>query len=267
MFVAKWEPGVIPKKPELTSAPIWLELRNVPLQFFNEEGLEHVAGLVGDPKFLHPMTANKTNLEVAKVFTIIDPRKPLPEAVNVQFDSGEIVRVLVSSPWMPPVCSHCKGIGHTLKRCSKAPVTCHRCNSTVHPPEACPRLKDPNTMRRQQKKHPQAGLMGSTKGVNMVYVKIPPRPELPKEPSNLPIMQTTIEKGESSGLSVQSKVTNSLDCEINVSENSSEVEADSSDTMSSDRNEDSGEEAYGNFQVVLSKRQRKVQRGKSLKLA
>lgn len=85
MFVDKWEPGVVPTKPELTSAPIWLELRKVPLQFFNEDGLERIAGLVGHPKFLHPMTANKTNLEVAKVFTIIDPRKPLPEAVNVQF--------------------------------------------------------------------------------------------------------------------------------------------------------------------------------------
>ncbi|RID69397.1 hypothetical protein BRARA_C01495 [Brassica rapa] len=78
MFVDKWEPGVIPTKPELTSAPIWLELRNVPFQFFNEDGLERIAGLVGDPKFLHPNTTNKTVLDVAKVFTIIDPRKPLP---------------------------------------------------------------------------------------------------------------------------------------------------------------------------------------------
>ncbi|CAN7140228.1 unnamed protein product, partial [Brassica rapa subsp. narinosa] len=106
MFVAHWEPGNLPEKPALTSAPIWLELRNVPLQFFNEDGLERIAGLVGHPKYLHPTTANKTNLEVAKVLTIIDPRQPLPEAVNVQFDSGDIVRVGVSSPWMPPVCSH-----------------------------------------------------------------------------------------------------------------------------------------------------------------
>lgn len=102
MFVDKWEPGIEPVKPELTSAPIWLELRKVPFQFFNEDGLERIAGLVGHPKYLHPMTASKTNLEVAKVLTIIDPRKPLPEAVNVQFESGVISRVLVSSPWMLP---------------------------------------------------------------------------------------------------------------------------------------------------------------------
>ena len=67
------------------------------------------------------MTKNETNLEVAKVLTIIDPRKPLPEAVNVQFESGEISRVLVSSPWMPPVCEVCKEVGHASKRCPLVP--------------------------------------------------------------------------------------------------------------------------------------------------
>lgn len=132
---------MIPAKPQLTSAPIWLELREVPFQFFNEEGLEHIASLVGHPKCLHPDTASKANLEVAKVFTFIDPRKGLPEAVNVMFDSGEIKRVRVSSPWMPPICSHCKEIGHNLKRCKTAPITCTGCNSTSHSVDRCPRIK------------------------------------------------------------------------------------------------------------------------------
>ena len=138
MFVNKWEPGVIPAKPKLTSAPIWLELRNVPFQFFNEDGLERIAGLVGHPKFLHPTTANKTNLEVAKVFTVIDPRQPLPEAVNVQFDSEDISRVLVSSPWMPLVCGFCKEVGHITKRCPTAPKACSFCNSLSHASAKCP---------------------------------------------------------------------------------------------------------------------------------
>ncbi|KFK35740.1 hypothetical protein AALP_AA4G030400 [Arabis alpina] len=131
--------GVIPVKPELTSAPIWLELRNVPFQFFNEEGLEHIVGLVGEPKGLHPDTENKTNLEVAKVLTIIDPRRPLPEVVNAQFESGEIRRINVSSPWMPPVCTHCKEVGHSLKHCKRAPVTCKGCKATTHSDDKCPR--------------------------------------------------------------------------------------------------------------------------------
>lgn len=152
MFVDNWEPGIIPSKPELTSAPIWLELRNVPLQFFNEDGLERIAGLVGQPKFLHPATANKTNLEVAKVFTIIDPRKPLPEAVNVQFDSGVISRVLVSSPWMPPVCGFCKEIGHSTRRCPSAPKPCSVCNSLEHNSANCPKAIKKDTNGRKTRR-------------------------------------------------------------------------------------------------------------------
>ena len=152
MFVDNWEPGVIPAKPELTSAPIWLELRKVPLQFFNEECLGRIAGLVGEPKYLHPTTANQTNLEVAKVFTVIDPRKPLPEAVNVQFENGVISRILVSSPWMPPICQHCREIGHSLKRCPQAPKTCLVCNSSSHDPSSCPRKFSQNQSQGQPKK-------------------------------------------------------------------------------------------------------------------
>lgn len=151
MFVDKWEPGVIPAKPELSSAPIWLELRNVPLQFFNEDSLERIAGLVEDPKFLHPNTANKTVLDVAKVFTIIDPRKPLPEAVNVRFDSGDIARILVSSPWMPPICNHCQEIGHITKRCKRAPITCAK--STTHTADKCTRKQKPPEDRQHSRRN------------------------------------------------------------------------------------------------------------------
>nr|VDD15344.1 unnamed protein product [Brassica oleracea] len=163
MFVAHWEPGNIPELPALTSAPIWLELRNVPLQFFNEDGFERIAGLVGEPKYLHPSTANKADLEVAKVLTIIDPRQPLPEAVNVQFDSGDIARVGVSSLWMPPVCSHCKEIGHSIKRCPTSPITCADCKSTSHSKDNCPRAKEHNGRKyKKQKEKSKATFPGKS---------------------------------------------------------------------------------------------------------
>lgn len=67
MFVAKWSPEIKPSKPELSMVPVWLDFVGVPLEFFNKEGLEHIAGLVGHPVCLHPMTENLINVEVAKV--------------------------------------------------------------------------------------------------------------------------------------------------------------------------------------------------------
>ncbi|KAL1226045.1 hypothetical protein V5N11_009146 [Cardamine amara subsp. amara] len=141
MFVADWAPGLTPILPELTAVPVWMEFREVPPHFFSEEGLEHIAGLVGDPVCLHPSTANMTNLEVAKVLTIIDPTKEIPEAVNAQFVTGEISRVKVSCPWLPPICKHCKEMGHSIRRCPTAPITCIGCKSSAHGPDACPKNK------------------------------------------------------------------------------------------------------------------------------
>lgn len=139
MFVAKWSPGPHQEKPELSMVPVWLDLTGVPLQFFNRDALKEIAGLVGHPIELHPTTANLTNLKVARVYTVIDPRKPLPEGVNAQFESGEIHRITVSSPWLPSLCSFCKKVGHTISRCKAAPRTCTICNSARHTSDLCPR--------------------------------------------------------------------------------------------------------------------------------
>lgn len=293
MFVAKWDPGVVPVKPELTSAPIWLELRNVPLQFFNEESLEHIASLVGEPRALHPATANKTNLDVAKVLTLIDPRKPLPEAVNVQFDSGEIRRVKVSSPWMPQVCSHCRDIGHSLRHCKSAPITCKGCSSTAHNLENCPRAnengsKSRRNQRRRRSKTPARAaevppetadatatvMIENKKSTGKAWVlksKVAgPSGELQSTTSGSITVQNegltlgstnSLQIGESSVGRREERVLNPstvlVHKEASHSEES-EVEADSSDVMTSDPDDQM-------FELVLSKRQRKDLRGKRLK--
>lgn len=88
MFVAKWSPGIKLEKPSLASVPVGLDFVGVPLQFFNKDALKEIAGLVGHPLCLHPATENLTNLEVAKIYTVIDPKKPLPEAVNARLISS-----------------------------------------------------------------------------------------------------------------------------------------------------------------------------------
>lgn len=152
MFVATWEPGLNPSLPELTEAPVWLEFRGVPPHFFSEEGFEHIAGMLGQPVHCHQSTINMTNLEVEKVLTIINPSVPLPEAVNVQFATGEIHRVAVSSPWLPPTCSYCKEMGHSIRRCPLAPITCIPCNSSAHSSEGCSRAKTKSPKDQSGKK-------------------------------------------------------------------------------------------------------------------
>lgn len=152
MFVAKWSPGIQQCKPELDMVPVWLEFTDVPLQFFNKDALKEIAGMVGHPVCLHPTTENFTNIEVAKVYTVIDPRKPLPEFVNARFESGDTRRIGVSSPWLPSLCSFCKKFGHTITRCKAALPSCATCNSVKHVTEACPRTNHQKQRDMEKKK-------------------------------------------------------------------------------------------------------------------
>ncbi|CDY31224.1 BnaC08g15190D [Brassica napus] len=267
MFVDKWEPGVVPAKPELTSAPIWLELRKVPFQFFNEDGLERIAGLVGDPKYLHPMTKNKTNLEVAKVWTIIDPRVPLPEAVNIQFESGEISRVLVSSPWMPPVCAMCKEIGHVAKRCpsvQKVPMLCAQCNSKNHNLENCPLIrkqepKGKKTRRGKSKENRQWRVVEPTTDP----AKSPPVPQQTEQThtkiGHSSLLGTAKDQvhGESSATPSYLQSTRPRSSSRASKSSNSDIQPDSSDVDTSDSELEEGEltRFEPDFQRVRNKKQ------------
>lgn len=265
MFVDKWEPGVVPTKPELTSAPIWLELRNVPFQFFNEDGLERIAGLVGDPKYLHPMTKNKTNLEVAKVWTIIDPRKPLPEAVNVQFDSGVISRVLVSSPWMPPICEICKEVGHTAKRCPSAPKPaklCSQCNAKGHLVANCPskRMQEPKgkkTRRGKSKDNQQWRVVKPSKETDTNPALSEPE-QAHTEIAHNSKLGTDKDKviGETSGTPSYLQSPRPRSGSGHSKSSQSEIPSDSSDVESSDSELEEGEfsKFEPDFEVVRNKK-------------
>ncbi|RID78595.1 hypothetical protein BRARA_A01405 [Brassica rapa] len=254
MFVDKWEPGVVPAKPELTSAPIWLELRKVPFQFFNEDGLERIAGLVGHPKFLHPMTKNKTNLEVAKVFTIIDPRKQLPEAVNVQFDSGEICRVLVSSPWMPPVFDLCKEIGHASKRCPSIAKACSLCKAKTHSLANCPQnLKQEPAGRKTRRGRSKDKQKWKVDGREKEYKGMQRT-----ENNQLSKLGTgkDKERGETSKTPYYLKSTRPRSGSANTRSSKSDVQPDSSDVESSDSELEEGEFSHDDegFEVVRNKK-------------
>ncbi|KFK35541.1 hypothetical protein AALP_AA4G004100 [Arabis alpina] len=276
MFVGKWEPGLTPAIPKLTFAPVWVDFRGVPHQFFSEEALEHVAGLVGDPVRVHPATLNMTNLAVARVLTIIDPSKPLPEFVNVRFQSGEISRIEVSSPWLPPMCDHCRDIGHSIRSCPTAPVTCSTCSSRIHVTEVCPRIKKTRLVevvtsgasQRQQSKGkevdrgPPTPAKAKRKKVRQIQFQDTPAipPSMKGQGQKLP--PASLEKGRNqAGTSTNSKKL--------VHASSSEAEPYSSDSEEPDLAEDpgpSGEddnpEVDDKFVEVFSRRQLKVRRKK-----
>lgn len=122
MFHAvQWSSSVSSTPPSLESIQIWAHLTGIPLDLRHEEGLSLVAGLVGEPKETDDFTKNMVSLTLSHVKVAVDLTKPLPKVVEFIRQSGEVVEVQVSYPWVPATCSHCKELGHVSRNCILLP--------------------------------------------------------------------------------------------------------------------------------------------------
>lgn len=101
MFHAvQWSSKVSFTSPPLDSIQILAHLTGVPLDLHHEESLSLIAGLVGDPKETGEFTKNLLSLTLSHVKVVVDLTKPLPSVVEFQRQSGEVVEVMVSYPWL-----------------------------------------------------------------------------------------------------------------------------------------------------------------------
>lgn len=149
------------------------------------------------------------------------------------------MRVLVSSPWMPPVCAHCKEVGHSVKRCKKAPITCTACKSSTHTDSQCPRGKV-RTSKRQSNRKKWVEIpvsKANSSAVEKLSGSIKPHANSEQNLGN-PLKHGLL-IGDSSGLSIQSKsYAADSDQSSEGKALTSEAEEDSSDISSSEPEDD-----------------------------
>ncbi|KAG5412199.1 hypothetical protein IGI04_008518 [Brassica rapa subsp. trilocularis] len=122
MFQAvQWSSSASTSPPNLESIQIWAHLTGVPLDLRHQQGLSLVAGLVGEPKETDDFTKNLVSLTLSHVKVAVNLTKPLPSVVEFVRQSGEVVEVQVTYPWVPPTCTYCKELGHVSRNCPQAP--------------------------------------------------------------------------------------------------------------------------------------------------
>ena len=78
VVMSKWSPFVEEDQPEEKSVPLWVHLKNVPMNMVSWKGLSLIASAVGVPTRLHPETAQCINLKMPKIFVNADLTKELP---------------------------------------------------------------------------------------------------------------------------------------------------------------------------------------------
>lgn len=116
LVVSKWSPMVEKTKEEKTSIPIWVSLKNVPMNMFSWDGLSFMTSPVGRPIRVHTETTSCSQFDVAKIFVNVDLTKELPKSIKFS-KNGKGFLVDFIFPWLPIRCKLCDQWSHSENKC------------------------------------------------------------------------------------------------------------------------------------------------------
>lgn len=117
--VFPWSPEASLEMPELTSAPTWAILKNVPPQMYSLDGISVITSAIGEPLHTEKSRLDPFHFGDTKVKVEICLDSPPPSTIIVKDAQENTVRVNVTYPRLPPKCCNCDRFGHLLIRCPK----------------------------------------------------------------------------------------------------------------------------------------------------
>ncbi|CAN1783288.1 hypothetical protein LINPERHAP1_LOCUS16232, partial [Linum perenne] len=97
--------------------PIWVKLKNVPLEYYSELGLSRISSLLGILLWMDIETRCGSQLGFAKICVEISYKFSFPDMISFLSDEGILFDVEVEYCNAPSVCSSCSKFGH--KSCAK----------------------------------------------------------------------------------------------------------------------------------------------------
>ncbi|GKA54305.1 zinc knuckle CX2CX4HX4C containing protein [Tanacetum coccineum] len=120
-------------KEEMTRIPIWVNLHDVPLKVFEEDGICLIARLIGKPIMLDSYLSSMCNdswgrSSFSRCLIQVNSEADLVDVVTIVIPSltrddftKETIRV--EYEWRPPRCNLCKIFGHDNDQCPKKVVS------------------------------------------------------------------------------------------------------------------------------------------------
>ena len=129
IILKKWSMDTILCKEELTRIPIWVKLHDVPIQAFEDDGINLIASFIGKPIMLDSFTSSMCKdswgrSSFARCLIEVGSMDEFVEVVTIGVpsltgDGFSKVSIRVEYEWRPPRCTSCKIFGHIYEHCTK----------------------------------------------------------------------------------------------------------------------------------------------------
>ncbi|XP_039123512.1 uncharacterized protein LOC120260138 [Dioscorea cayenensis subsp. rotundata] len=120
--LSPWKPYFEPSFTKLTTAAIWIQLHNLPIEFWSGDTLETITNHLGRLLKIDELTLSLTRTKYARVCLELDLSKPLCKGFTARDDSHRIFTIVLYER-LPTFCYSCGVIGHGSNSCSRSPAT------------------------------------------------------------------------------------------------------------------------------------------------
>ncbi|XP_039140407.1 uncharacterized protein LOC120277614 [Dioscorea cayenensis subsp. rotundata] len=120
--LSPWRPYFEPTFTKLTTAAIWIQLHNLPIEFWSGDTLETITGHLGKLLKIDELTLSLTRTKYARICLELDLSKPLCKGFWLGDDLHRVF-VVVQYECLPTFCYSCGVIGHGSSSCSRNPAT------------------------------------------------------------------------------------------------------------------------------------------------
>ncbi|KAJ4823351.1 hypothetical protein Tsubulata_022001 [Turnera subulata] len=112
------------KKLDFSNAtfPVWIKLKNVPMELLTKEGLSYLSSVLGTPLHTDQDCSKIFKSDCVNVCVQVDFSKPLLNELKLDLH-GKTVIIEVIYSWKLPHCDFCHGWGHHEIACSEKKVT------------------------------------------------------------------------------------------------------------------------------------------------
>lgn len=117
--LSPWKPFFEPTFAKLSSAAIWIQLHNLPVEFWEGETLEAIANQFGTLLKVDEFTAALTRSKFARICVDVDLSKPLSRGFWIGDDHHRVF-VIVLYERLPTFCYSCGLIGHGTNSCNSS---------------------------------------------------------------------------------------------------------------------------------------------------
>ncbi|XP_028107535.1 uncharacterized protein LOC114306486 [Camellia sinensis] len=109
-------------KEDKKTIPIWVKFYNIPLEYWDGDGLGRIASAVGVPLFMDQLTSSGSRISFARLCVDISAESAFPDSFLLT-DGDISMNIHVEYQGVPSRCTHCHGFGHETKTCLSAQVT------------------------------------------------------------------------------------------------------------------------------------------------